>query len=289
MKKCLLFLTIVLLFAACKPVDPVRGLAEYTDVVVYSYDSQSNTGCLTDYATVTVQNDLTSGYCMLDLTDIKLADNMAVRSARVGGLEQLLAEEFNDHGEVVRYNYTFFKTQGQAGTTGDLSVFDLRFGWLSTTFWGSFASDSYRYKLWLLPRQVQMYANSNTCVNLRGDSIRENAIHPRYDLEINTGAKTVSLRGSGLMFPFSEPTGEFFDIRRINMANLPMEPTADGFIARADKFTPLQTDADYEITDFTLRFDADFDGQRLATYTIRRLSDNETIRINSQFDYYRKE
>lgn len=290
MKKLLLFLLPLLALGSCKPIDPVRTVEEYKNVFVYSYDTQTNTGYASDFASIEVKNDMTSGYFMLGLNDFKLAENLPVRSSTVSGLVQYLDEEFGENGEVTGYNYTFFSTQGQAYYSGDLSVFDLRFGWLSTVYWGSFMSDGGRYRLWVLPRETQMYANRNTIVNSRGDSIRENAIHPRYDLEFNVAAGTVNLRGEGVMLTYSESEHKFFDIRQLTFPNVPVDFNASGFTARVNKMNPVVNGSrdEYELTDLELRFNTDFDGQRVAEYTLRRLSDNETVKVISYFDYFRK-
>ncbi len=279
----------VLLLGSCKPIDPIRELEEYKNVVVYSYDTENNTGYASDFATITVKNDLTSGYFILGLTDFKLAENLPVRSSTVNGLTQMLDEEFDENGQIVDYNYTFFTTQGQASYSGDLSVFDLRFGWLTTVYWGSFSSDSGRYRVWMLPRETQMYANRNTIINMRGDAITENAIHPRYDLEINAQANTVSLRGEGVMLTYSEVEHQFFDLRQITIPDIPVNFLASGFTAKVNKVSPITNGrrGEYEITDLEMRFDTDFDGQRIIEYTMRRIADDETIKVTSYFDYFR--
>lgn len=290
MKNLLPLILPILLLGSCKPIDPIRELQEYKNVVVYSHDTQTNTGYISDFASVTVKNDMTSGYFILGLTDFKLAENLSVRSSTVNGLSQLLDEEFDENGEIVSYNYTFFSTQGQASYTGDLSVYDLRFGWLTTVYWGSFSSDSGRYRVWMLPREIQMYANRNTIVNMRGDSIKENAIHPRYDLEFNVQAKTVSLRGEGVMLTYSEGEHKFFDLRQVTFPNIPVDYTASGFTARVGKMVPVTNGqrGEYEVTDLEMRFDTDFDGQRVVEYTMRRIADGEIVKVTSYFDYFRK-
>ncbi len=290
MKKLLLILLPLLALGSCKPIDPIRELEEYRNVVVYSYDTQNGTGCASDFASITVKNDMTSGYFILELNDFKLADALPVRSTTVNGLVQMLDEEFSESGEVTGYNYTFFSTQGMASYSGDMSVFDLRFGWLSTIYWGSFLSDGGRYRVWMLPRETGMYANRNTIVNMRGDEIKENAIHPRYELEFNVAAGTVALRGEGIMLTYSETEHQFFDIRQLNITGIPVDYTPSGFVARVAKKSPIINgkSGEYELTNFELRFDTDFDGQRVAEYTLRRLSDDETVKVTSYFDYFRK-
>lgn len=290
MKKLLLFLLPLVIVGSCKPIDPIRELEEYKNVVVYSHNTQNNTGYASDFASITVKNDMTSGYFILGLNDFQLAENLPVRSSTINGLMQYLDEEFSESGEVTGYNYTFFSTKGQASYTGDMSVFDLRFGWLSTVYWGSFLSDGGRYRVWMLPRETRMYANRNNIVNMRGDVITENAIHPRYDLEFNVQAGTVTLRGEGIMLTYSQTTHEFFDIRQLTLPDIPINYRASGFTAGAAKITPVvngRTD-EFELTNFDLRFDTDFDGQRVAEYTLRRISDNETVKVTSYFDYFRK-
>lgn len=288
MKKLFLLLfPALMILGSCKPIDPVREMNEYKNVVVYSHDLNTNTGIATDYASVTVKGDFSSGYFMLGLNDFKLAENQPLRSSTVGNLIQYLADEKDATGNNVTYKYTYFKTQGMASYTGDLQVIDLKFGWLSTVYWGSFIGDGAQYKVWFLPRRIQTYANRNTIVNVRGDSIAEKAIHPRFDIELDVNSSTATFTASSITLPYSTSTGSQFNIREMVWPSLPIVYTPTGFTIQADSFRPRTAAGNdiYEITGLRCRFDADFDGERSVEYILTRLSDGEAIKVLSYFDY----
>ncbi len=289
MKRLLLLLPLVaLLLGSCKPIDPVREMNEYKNVVVYSHDLNNNTGIATDYASITVKGDFSSGYYMLELNDFKLAENQPLRSSTVGSLIQYLADEKDPNGIDTQYKYTYFETKGVASYSGDLQVINLKFGWLSTVYWGSFIGDGAQYQVWMLPRRVQTYANRNTIVNVRGDSIPEKAIHPRFDIEFDVNSSTATFTASSITLPYSASTGSQFNIRDFVWPSLPIVYNAKGFTIDVPVFRPRTAAGNdlYEITDLHCSFEADYDGERSVEYNLTRLSDGETIHVLSYFDYF---
>ncbi|MDE6512862.1 MAG: hypothetical protein K2L05_01600 [Muribaculaceae bacterium] len=289
MKKLFLLLfPALMLLGSCKPIDPVVKMNEYNNVVVYSHDLISNTGIATDYASITVKGDYSSGYYLLGLNDFKLAEGQPLRSSTVGNLIQYLADENDANGNEVKYNYAYFQTKGIASYTGDLQVIDLKFGWLSSVYWGSFVGDGYQYQVWFLPRRIQTYANKNTIVNVRGDSIVEKAIHPRFDIELDVESSTATFTASSITLPYSTSTGSQFNIREMVWPSLPIVYTPTGFTIAADSFRPRTAAGNdlYEITGLRCSFEADFDGVRSVEYTLTRLSDGEAVHVLSYFDYF---
>ncbi|MBD5425825.1 MAG: hypothetical protein HDR45_06495 [Bacteroides sp.] len=278
------------LMVSCQPIDPVREMEEYTDVVVYSHDVYTQSGYASDCASLKVKGDYSTGYFLLELNDFKLAENMPLKSSTVGNLIQYLDENKNSSNEIIGYNYTYFKTEGIASYTGDLQVIDLKFGWLSSIFWGSFISDAAQYKVWFVPRKVQMYANRNTIINLRGDSIAEKAIRPRFDLEFDVDKQTASISASAVTLPVSTSTGEQFDIRSMTWPSLPLVYNEKGFTIDVASFHPTTDGVSdkYIITDFRCNFEVSYDGTRTIDYTLTRVADNVAIHVTSQFDYFRQ-
>lgn len=278
------------MLASCQPIDPVREMNSYQDVVVYSHDIFSDTGVATDCASMKVKGDFSSGYFLLELNDFKLAEHLPLKSSTVSGLIQYLDENKNSSGDVTGYNYTYFKAEGVASYTGDLQVMDLKFGWLSTVFWGSFLSDGAQYKVWFVPRKVQMYANSNKIINMRGDEIPEKAIRPRFDMEFDIAAQTATFTASAVTLPVSTSTGEQFDIRNMTWPSLPLVYNEKGFTINVDRFSPVTDGSSdkFVVSDFRCNFEVDYDGKRTIEYTLTRVADNVAIRVTSNMDYFRQ-
>jgi len=278
-----------LLAGACKAIDPTAEFAEYTDCVVYAHDYTTGTGIATDYATIKVTGDVASGYFSLDFMDFKLAAHDNVRSAKVNGLLQLLQDKKDEQSGQTEVLYTFFRKEGDAYADGDMTVADMRFGWLSTVYWASFKSDNGRIGVWSLPREVEMYANRNTIVDARGDSHYENAIHPRYDMEFDVNNSTVTFRAAAVKYPMSSHTTTTFDFSSLTWEALPVVFDEHGFTITKDEFSPVTNGerGQYVIKDFRCDFAADYDGERKAQFTITRVSDGATLKVTTNFDYFR--
>lgn len=287
MKKFFLLLLPAFMLASCEPIDPVVEMNKYNNVVVYSHDINSNTGIATDNASITVKGDYSSGYYMLELTDFKLAEGQPLRSSTISGLTQFVSDEKDNAGNT-QYKYVYFKTQGMASYSGDLQVIDLKFGWLSTIYWGSFIGEGAQYKVWMLPRRVSTYANENTVVNVRGDSIVEKAIHPRFTIELDVEHSTATFSTSSLTLPYSTSEGKQFNIREMVWPSLPVVYNANGFSIAVESFKPQTADGNdkYEISHLACSFDADYDGKRTLSYIITRLSDGEALNVTSYLDYF---
>ncbi len=283
MKKLLIISALAIAaLSSCKPIDPIEEKNEYTDVVVYSQDTITSENDVTDYASIKVLCDNSSQLFQLTFSNIKLP-NANPQTVTVRGLSQYLKDVTNN-GQT-DYLYTFFKTDGPAYTDG-LSIQNLRFGWLSTVYWCTFATGQNR--VWMLPNKIQTYANKNTIFNIRGDAFHENAIHPRYDFTINTAKKTVTILGRGITFQTQNDGKNNIEFRnQFSLENIPMEFNPKGFKAKAASIDPV-TDGErgkYKITDFYLEFDADYDGIHEARYTLTKVSSGESFNIISTFGY----
>lgn len=286
MKKILLLSALAIAaLSSCKPIDPVEEKNEYTDVVVYSQDTITSVGIATDYAKIKVLCDNSSQLFQLTFSDLKLQPDANVQTVTVRGLTQYLKDVVNPADGQTDYLYTFFKTEGPAYTDG-LSVKNLRFGWLSTIYWCTFATGQNR--VWMLPDKVQTYANKNKIFNVRGDDFYENAIQPRYDFTINTDKKNVTINGKGITFPTGNDSKNNIEFRnQFTLENIPVVFNHKGFKATAASIDPV-TDGErgkYKITDFYLEFDADYDGTHEARYTLTKVSSGESITIISTFGY----
>ena len=288
MKKYLLLPAIILaLLAACKPIDPVDELNTYNDCVVYSIDTITGVDVATDFARIKVTADMSVELFTLGFVDFKLQPEANVQNINVKGLTQYLKDVKDPEDGSTDYLYTFFKSEGQANTDG-ASVRDLRFGWLSTVYWCTFASGQNR--VWSLPHDVQIYANRNVIVNGEGESILENSLHPRYDMVINTSEKTISLTGLLVKFPSSTDAAKpatKFDFREIKLENIPVRFNAKGFIATSAEISPVTNGLrdKFKSTDFTLIFDVAYEGDHRATFKITDLETGETLSVTSTFGY----
>lgn len=273
-----------LLAGACKEIDPTQEFAEYKNCVVYARDVASGTGIATDYATIKVTGDVATGYFSLDFIDFKLAAHDNVCSAKVDGLLQYLQNKTDENGETTEVLYTFFRKEGDAFADGNMTISDLRFGWLSTVYWASFYSDNRRIRVWSLPREVEMYANRNSV----GD-LTENAIHPRYDMEFDVTNSTVTFRATAVKYPSNAQKPESFDFPNLTWEALPVEFNERGFTITKDEFTPLVGGerGQYVIKDFRCNFEADYDGERKAEFSITRVATGQTLRVTTYFDYFR--
>lgn len=277
------------LFAgACKAVDPIQEFAEYENCVVYSTDSSTGEGIATDYARINVTGDMTSGLFSLEFVDFKLTPAANVATAKVKGLMQYFRDVTDEHGQTKDILYTYFYKEGNTYADGDMQVANLKFGWLSTVYWGSFTSDNGRIRVWTLPRDVETYANLNVIVNERGDSLYENALTPRYNVEINTAASTVTFRASAVKLPAdkSQPHTKF-DFRTLVWENLPARFNEKGFTIDKPEFSFVGDNGKFTVTDFHCTFSADYDGERTLEYTIRSEASGETLRVKTTLDYFK--
>ena len=289
MKKYLLLPAIVLaLFSACKPIDPVDELNVYNDCVVYSIDTINTTeDVVTDFAKIKVTADMSVGAFTLDFVDFKLQPNANVQNITVKGLGQYIKDVKDPEDGTVENLYTFFKSEGYANTEGG-SVRDLRFCWLSTVYWCTFASGQNR--VWSLPSNTRIYANRNDIQN-GGEMLLENSLQPRYDMIFNTANRTVTLIGQGVKLPYTTDASlpeTPFAFREFKLENLPLTFNPTGFrVANIEELKPV-TDGQrdkFKITDFRLFFDVAYEGDHRAIYNITNLETGMTLHVTTTFGY----
>ena len=188
------------LLGSCSAIDPTQQLNEYKDCIVYSHDTQTNTGVLTNYASIVVNGDMSTGYYSLDYKDFKLAEGESLRSATVSGLVQFMDDVTDEQGNMQDVNYTFFMQNDGSRQSGDMDISDMQFSWLSTVYWLNMKADEGRYVIWSLPSRVQMYANRNIIKSPYGDN-NENAISPRYDITFDVLNRTATFKATGVKYP----------------------------------------------------------------------------------------
>ncbi|MCX4330831.1 MAG: hypothetical protein OSJ24_01400 [Muribaculaceae bacterium] len=282
-----------MLGVGCKPIYSEQTFAEYTDCVVYALDGYTNKDVITDYGRINIIGDASTGYYRLELRDFRLTPDGNVCWADVRGLTQYLKETTNEQGEVTALNYVCFNKEGDTYADGDMSVENLRLGWLSTVYWGKFTSDNGRYRIWMLPREVETYANRNEIVNSEGQTILENSLHPRYSFDLNVYNSTATIRANGVVFPVDTSGGsdhKRIDIRELVLDVLPVTFDDKGFSINVDKVDGVYSDGtrgSYEITDFRCSFAADYDGERTASFNLREVATDTKINVTITLDYYR--
>lgn len=278
-----------LLAGACKAIDPEQDFAEYENCVVYSYDSSTGDGVATDYARINVTGDMASGLFSLEFVDFKLTRNGNVATAKVNGLMQYLHDVTDEQNQTKDVLYTYFYKEGNTFAEGDMQVANLRFGWLSTVYWGSFTSDNGRVRVWTLPREVETYANRNSILNERDDQLSENALSPRYMVEINTHASTVTIRATGVKLPadVQEPHTKF-EFRNLLWENLPVRFNDRGFTIDKPTFSFVSDNGRFTVTDFRCTFCADYESERTLEYTIHSEASGETLRVKTTLDYFKQ-
>ncbi len=277
-----------LAFASCSEVDTTQNLNDYSDCVVYAHDTIAGTGCLSDYARIKITGDMVTLYYQVDLDDFKLSEGAPLTSAKVSRLMQFMKDETDDQGNINDIYYYFFKQQENTIVEGDMPMKDMKLGWLSTVYWLSFTSESGPYKVWSLPRRVQMYGNRNLIKSSYGNN-EEKAISPRYDLSFNVQKSTVTIKATGVKYPVdnTDPS-KSLEFRQIQWNDMPATFTATGFTVNAPE-VDVRVDGsadEYTVTNMTGSFDADFDGKRSFTFTLRSKKTGMQLVITTEFDYF---
>lgn len=290
MKKQLIFplLACAAVLGACSEIDPTQKLNEYDDCVVYSHDTQTNTGVLTDYASIEVNGDMSTGYYSLEFEDFQLAKGETLRSAIVSGLVQFMDDVTDDQGNIQDINYTFFTQNEGSRQTGNMDISDMQFSWLSTIYWLTMKADNGRYAIWSLPSRVQMYANRNLIKGPYGDN-NENAISPRYDMTFDVMNKTVTIKATGVKYPVDQTDpSKSLDFRSLTWSKIPVEFNEKGFTAHVDEFNPSVngSDNEYTISNFNMVFETAYEGNRNATFTLTSKSTELQLTVVTYFDYF---
>lgn len=290
MKKYLapVFVAVALAFASCSEVNTTQDLNEYRDCVVYAHDTIAGTGCLSDYANIKITGDMATLYYQVDLNDFKLSEGSPLTSAKVSRLVQFVKDETDDQGELKDIYYYFFKQQENTVVAGDMPLKNFNLGWLSTVYWLNFTSESGPYKVWSLPRRVQMYGNRNLVKSIYGNN-EEKAIFPRYDLSFNVQKSTVTLKATGVKYPVdnTDPS-KSLEFRQIQWLDIPATFSETGFSLKASE-VEVRVDGssdEYTVTNLSGSFDADFDGKRSITFTLRNKKTGLQLVITTEFDYF---
>lgn len=290
MKKRLIYPLIAgaVFLGSCSSIDPTQKLNEYKDCIVYSHDTENNTGVLTDYASIEVNGDMSTGYYSLVFKDFKLAEGEMLRSTTVSGLVQFMDDVSDENGIMQEVHYTFFTQNEGSRQDGDMDISDMQFSWLSTIYWLTMKADEGRYAVWSLPSRVQMYANRNLIKGPYGDN-NENAISPRYDMTFDVINKTVTLKASGVKYPVdSSDPSKSLDIRAMTWAKIPITLNEKGFDARVDEFKPTINGSteEYTISNFNLKYETAYEGERTASFSLTSNTTGLKLYVVTHFDYF---
>ena len=277
-----------MMLGACKPIDPTIDLDEHTDCIVYSHDKETNTGVFTNYATIKVTGDMTSGLYALNFKDFKVADGETLRSATLSGLIQYMDDVTDQDGNLQEVHYTLFKQESSTKQAGDMDISNMQYSWLSTVFWLNMNALDGRYTIWTLPSKVQLYANKNFVKGPYGNN-HENAITPRYDMTFNTLDHTVTIKASGVKYPVdvTDPSKSYY-LRSLSWNNLPIELNEKGFTANVKEFSPTidGTTDNFTITNFSMVYEVAYEGKREATFTLTDNTNGVKLVITTTLDYF---
>lgn len=285
--KLLTLIAAPLLLASCSSISTEEQMANYSNCIVYSYDSATGSGVLSDFATITVTGDYATRYYKVEFADFQLAEGQPLRSASAGHLTQYMMDETDSDGNLVDIHYTLFKQEPSMVQSGDMELSEMYMGWLSTCYWLNFTANE-RYKVWSLPSRVPLYANKNEVKSQYGSNY-ENAISPRYDMTISAADRTVTLKATGVKYPVdNQDTHKTWSFRSLNWENLPAQFTERGIKVELPEFYPrVDGNVDtYLITNFTLTFDYSYEGTHQASFSIRNLATGESLYVTTTLDYF---
>lgn len=272
---------------SCGPVETSVDVGQYSNVVVYS-----SGGAVTDYSKITISGDMSTGYYSIKFSDFRLQPDGNLCEASVSGLTQYLKDDTDINGEEQAL-YTFFKTDDNTNSQGDVAIKSLNFGWLSTVYWGTFIADE--NQVWCLPRRVQTYANRNYITDSNGDTDQDISTCPRYDLNLSVNDiqnSKLTVNATNVVYPTPETsTGseKTFKFQSMVWNELPIIFNRTGFSVAKTDFSPT-TDGQqgkFEITDFTLTFDVSYEGTRQATFDITHVESGKKIHVVTQLYYNR--
>ena len=277
-----------LLLGSCSSIDPTQKLNEYTDCIVYSHDTTTDTGILTNFSSIEVTGDMSTGYYSLNFNDFQLTEGEALRSATVSGLIQFMDDVSDENGNLQEVHYTFFTQNEGSRQNGDMDISDMQFSWLSTIYWLNMKADAGRYAIWSLPSRVSLYANRNLIKGPYGDN-NENAISPRYDMTFDVMNKIITLKTTGVKYPVdSSDPSKSLEIRAMTWDKIPITLNEKGFTARVDEFNPTinGTTDEYTISNFNMTYETAYEGTRSVSFSLTSKSTGLKLFIITHFDYY---
>lgn len=166
--------------------------------------------------------------------------------------------------------YVYLAQHGSQGVSGSLPISNMKYGFLSNTFWCGFTSGS--HMVWLTPRERKLYAVRNEVATPAG-SLIESVINPSYTFTVNTANSTVDIMGVAVKFPQSNTdTKETLDFRTFALNNIPVTFTKDGYTLAADNITPIingEANSTHIITGLSGSIAYDYTGMHRLTYTMR--------------------
>ncbi len=172
--------------------------------------------------------------------------------------------------EVFTPAYCYMAQKGSAGTAGSLAVTNMRYGFLSNTFWCGFTSGS--HVVWLTPQERKLYAVRNEVVSPTGSAL-ESSINPSYTFTLNTEQSTVSIKGVAVKFPQSNTdTNETLDFRTFELNDVPVIFTKQGYTLAAESIVPVingEANSDHVITGLTGVIGYDYLSDHNLKYTMR--------------------
>lgn len=279
-------LALGLLINSCGPIDPVTEVGEYSNVVVYS-----SRGVVTDYSKISISGDMSTGAFSFTLSDFKVSPDGELCNVKIPNLTQYVKDGKDIDGNYEEY-YTYFKQGESTLSQGNVPVSNFYFGWLSTVYWGTFMSGE--DNLWCLPRRIQTYANRTDIVDEEGKSDLENSLRPRYDLNLTISDiehSTLSVNATSVVFPTpGSDTEKIFKFKSMMWESLPIIFNRGGFSVARMNFTPVidNQKGNFEITDFTLRFDVSYEGTREASFYITHVESGRKIHVTTKLGFHRE-
>lgn len=271
---------------SCTKYDYKQELEKYTDNVFFVADRIAGQTHVSTHGEIRVEGDLASQSYIVKIDNVQLSDGAPLRSASVSNLLQFYKEKGESEEDKLIPLYFYFPQSSTTRTSGDLDVSNMRYCYITNSFWISFASDS-RYDIWGTPRVRSLYANYNrTQSPVSAGYIVENSLCPSYKFTLNVEQKTVTIVGNGVKLrQDAQDPSKSLDFKTMELRDIPIEFSSTGYAFFVNELIPIingDPAPQHTITNFQAEIAFDYDGKKTFTYKILN-GEGQNISVETKF------
>ncbi len=278
---------LLMLSAGCKKYDYTQNLENYHDNIVFVEDKVTGSTFLSNEGQIKVQGDLAAYSYILKLNNFQLYAGAPLRSATISNLTQYYQEKGESEEDKYTPLYYLFRQEAFTRTAGDMDVTDMRYGYLSGTYWLSFGSDG-RYNVWATPRARTLYANYNlTQSPVAAGFCVEDALHPGYKFTVDPERRTITVKGNGVKLRQDETDpSKTLEFRTFEWVDIPVDFSSTGYSFYVDELIPNvngEAAPEFKITNLRGEIAFDYEGRKAVTYKILN-GQGQNMSVESRFD-----
>lgn len=278
-----------LLLSSCSKIDYVQKLDSFSDNIFFVEDQMTGSTHVSNEGTIKVEGDLASYSYTVKINNVQLAEGFPLASATVSNLQQYYQEKGESEEDKQIALYFFFRQENFTRTDGTLDVTNMRYCYLTGTYWLSFISDG-RYNVWSTPRVRNLYATSTRTQSPVSAGFHvEDALKPAYKFTVDVEKSTVTVKATGVKLKQDDNAEHTIEFLTMEWRDIPVAFSSSGYSFLVDELVPIingEAAPQYKISNLRGEIAFDYEGTKTVTYKILNGND-QNVSVESKFDLYK--